>query len=98
MNWASEVLAEHLAQCRDIHRLFGQQPLQFRVLVLGPLQALRLADIHANILGLPLVFVRIADEVLAPKIGDRTFASCSSRMPMLWSSMNLLHFISGPFD
>lgn len=52
------------------HRI-RQQPFQTSVFVLETLQPLGLADIHAAILGFPLVDGRIADAVLAAQIGDR---------------------------
>jgi hypothetical protein len=49
LNWASEVLSEHLAQRRDVHHLFGQKTLQLRVLIHEPLQKLGLTDLNATI-------------------------------------------------
>jgi hypothetical protein len=59
------------------HRM-GQQPLQARVLIHEPPQALGLTDIHPVILGLPLVDGRIADTMRAAQISDRNLASTPS--------------------
>ena len=45
-------------------------PFPARALVLKPLRALGLADVHPTILGFPLVDGRIADAVLAAQICD----------------------------
>jgi hypothetical protein len=48
----------------------GKKPFQTRFLALKALQPLGVTDIHAAILGFPLVNGRIADPVLTAQISD----------------------------
>ena len=62
--------ADHTFSQEMLQHRICQQPLQPGVLILEPLLALRLADIHADILGHLLVDGRIADAMLTAQIGD----------------------------
>lgn len=65
------VFSQKVFQRRVVQHRIGQKLLQSGVLVLECLQPLRLADVHAAILGLPLVDAGVAHTMLAAQIGDR---------------------------
>ncbi len=73
---------------------FRHQQLQTTVLALHLLQPLRLVQLHAAVLLLPLVERRRAVPVLATHIRGLHPASCCFNIPIVCSSLNRLFFIN----
>ena len=70
MRRASPLFSQEILQRSIVEHRIRQKSFQTGVLVFQPLQPLRLADIHAAILGFPFVDGRITDAVFAAQIGD----------------------------
>src|SRR5258708_28973331 len=57
------------------------------------LSRLASGDVHAAVLGLPVIQRRFRDAVLAREIGGLCPASCSRSTPLICSSVNLPRFL-----
>jgi len=99
------LFCEKLAQRGGVQHLLGQELLELRVLVLELLQPLGLGDVHAAVLGLPVVKRRFGDAVLARQIGglrpglvwEKPLAANGGLWP-LSPSPRFLILIVTPFD
>ncbi len=95
---ASPLFSMQIHQRRIVDHRTSEEPFQARVLALKALHPLGFADLHAAILGLPLVYGRIADSAVAAQFNGGDPASYffkSSDDPVF---VNLLGFISSVRD
>ncbi len=85
----------YFSAAQSEHR-FRQQLLQLPVLVLQIPQPLGVRDLHATILGLPVVQRGLRDAVLASQIGGLRTRLMLSQPRIICCSVNLFRFIIRP--
>jgi hypothetical protein len=88
------ILCEKPAQCVDIQHLLGQQLLQFGVVLLERLHALRPGNFHPAVFGFPVAKCCFRNPVLAAGVGHlrASLLLLQRRNNLLLRKSLLLHF------